>query len=79
MAFVVTVLFNVPLNDSLKGAGDPTALREEFEDPWLAWNVVRTVLSTVALGCLGRALVLYGRITRVAAQHRSAQSSPSGV
>ncbi|MFE5895119.1 anthrone oxygenase family protein [Streptomyces sp. NPDC002285] len=73
LAFVVTVLFNVPLNDSLKGAGDPTALREEFEYPWLAWNVVRTVLSTVALGCLGRALVEHGRFRR-----RSAPLSPSG-
>lgn len=64
LAFFVTVAFNIPLNDSLKGAGDPAALREEFEDPWLAWNVVRTVLSLAALGCLGRALVLFGRISR---------------
>ena len=79
LAFVVTVAFNIPLNDSLKGPGDPTALREHFEDPWLAWNVVRTVLSTVAVGCLGRALVLYGRSTRVTAQRRSGSFSPSGV
>ncbi|WP_369169729.1 DUF1772 domain-containing protein [Streptomyces sp. R28] len=85
LAFVVTVGFNIPLNDGLAGGGDPAALREEFEDPWVAWNGVRAGLSTVALGCLGRALVLYGRMQRVADrmqrpadQHRSAHSSPSG-
>ncbi|MFE7273975.1 DUF1772 domain-containing protein [Streptomyces sp. NPDC057623] len=74
LAFVVTVAFSIPLNDSLKGGGDPAALREAFEDPWLAWNAVRAVLATVAVGCLGRALVLYGR-----ARLRSARPSPSGV
>ena len=28
----------------------------------MAWNVVRAVLSTLALGFLARALVLYGRV-----------------
>ncbi|MFG1670576.1 DUF1772 domain-containing protein [Streptomyces sp. Y7] len=61
LAFLVTVAFNIPLNNGLDAAGDPATLREEFEDPWVAWNVVRTVLSTVAVGFLGRALVGYGR------------------
>ncbi|GAA4073980.1 DUF1772 domain-containing protein [Streptomyces shaanxiensis] len=73
LAFLVTVAFNIPLNDGLEAGGDPAALREEFEGPWVAWNVVRAGLSTVALGCLGRALVGYGSFRR-----RSAQSSPSG-
>jgi uncharacterized membrane protein len=69
-AFVVTVGANVPLNDELADAGAPdriadlAAAREDFEDPWIAWNVVRTVASTVALGCLARALVLFGRAQR---------------
>ncbi|MFI5550058.1 DUF1772 domain-containing protein [Streptomyces sp. NPDC051738] len=74
LAFFVTVAFNIPLNEGLKGAGDPAALREEFEGPWLAWNALRAVLATVAVGCLGRALVDYGRSRR-----RSSTLSPSGV
>ncbi|MEU0029957.1 anthrone oxygenase family protein [Streptomyces sp. NPDC006335] len=55
LAFLVTVVFNVPLNDDLASDGDPGALREEFEDPWVAWNVVRAVLLTVAMGLLVKA------------------------
>ncbi|WP_078662279.1 anthrone oxygenase family protein [Streptomyces bicolor] len=73
LAFLVTVAFNIPLNDGLEGGGDPGAQREEFEGPWVAWNVVRGVLSTVALGCLARALVGYG-----GSQRRSSSSGPSG-
>ncbi|MFE9646205.1 DUF1772 domain-containing protein [Streptomyces sp. NPDC006365] len=75
LAFVFTVIVNIPLNDDLVGAGDPAritdpaAVREEFEDPWVAWNLVRAALSTLALGCLARALVLYGRIARPARAH----------
>ncbi|MFE9495751.1 anthrone oxygenase family protein [Streptomyces collinus] len=56
LAFLVTVVFNIPLNDALAAKGDPAALRKHFEDPWVAWNVVRAVLSTLALACLARAL-----------------------
>lgn len=52
LAFLVTVAFNIPLNDALARGGDPGALREQFEDPWVAWNAVRAVLLTGALGCL---------------------------
>jgi uncharacterized membrane protein len=55
LAFLVTVVFNVPLNDDLARTGEPGALREEFEDPWVAWNVVRAVLLTVATGLLVKA------------------------
>lgn len=75
LAFLVTVAFNIPLNNGLDAAGDPAALREEFEDPWVAWNVVRTVLSTVELGFLGRALVGYGRSASLG---RSESLGPSG-
>ncbi|MER7377649.1 DUF1772 domain-containing protein [Streptomyces lanatus] len=78
-AFLITVAFNIPLNESLKDADDPAELREKFEDPWLAWNVLRAVLSTVAVGCLGRGLVRYGRMMGGAFHRRSASSSPSGV
>ena len=41
---------------------DLAALRERFtEARWAAGNVVRTVLTTAALGCLAWALVQYGR------------------
>ncbi|MEU1040514.1 DUF1772 domain-containing protein [Streptomyces sp. NPDC005551] len=70
LALVVTVAANIPLNNGLADAGepariaDPAAVREEFEDPWVAWNVVRALLSTLALGCLVRALVVCGRTGR---------------
>jgi uncharacterized membrane protein len=66
--FVITVRVNVPLNDEIKAAGDPdriadlAAVRERFEETrWVRWNVVRAVMTTVALGCLSWALVLHGR------------------
>ncbi|MFD9224446.1 DUF1772 domain-containing protein [Streptomyces sp. NPDC060064] len=61
---LVTTAVNIPLNDGLAAAGDPAriadpaAVRESFEDPWVAWNVVRLVLSTAALACLWRATAL---------------------
>lgn len=70
VAFAVTSVVNVPLNEELADAGDPAkiadpaAVREKFEDTWLAWNVVRTLVSTVAIGLLARALVLFGRDKR---------------
>jgi uncharacterized membrane protein len=67
---VVTFRVNVPLNDALKAAGDPekiedlSVVRRRFDEPrWIRWNLVRTVASTAAFGCLTWALVLYGRIT----------------
>ncbi|MEV0528092.1 anthrone oxygenase family protein [Streptomyces sp. NPDC050439] len=70
ITFVITSAVNVPLNDQLADAGDPAkiadpaAVRETFEDPWLAWNAVRALLSTVAISLLARALVLRGRDNR---------------
>ena len=58
----VTAGGNVPLNDALAAvdpSGDGAALaaaRGAFEDPWVRWNVVRTLTSTGALACLGWAL-----------------------
>jgi uncharacterized membrane protein len=64
---VITVVVNVPLNDAIKAAGDPDAIdlpavREHFDEArWVAWNVVRAILSTAALGALAWALTQYGR------------------
>jgi uncharacterized membrane protein len=65
---VITMAVNVPLNDALKAAGDPdritdlASVRANFHEArWIAWNIVRTVATTVAFGCLAWALVLHGR------------------
>lgn len=67
---VITVVVNVPLNDGIKAAGPPdriadlTEVRAEFnETKWVRWNLVRTVLTTAAFGCLAWALVLLGQAT----------------
>jgi len=62
LAFVITVAFNVPLNDHL-AAVDPTgssaadATREwrAYLGPWTAWNHVRTIAPL-----LGSVLILVG-------------------
>ncbi|MEU9704558.1 anthrone oxygenase family protein [Streptomyces sp. NPDC047981] len=59
--FVVTSTVNVPLNDALAAATDPVRARADFESPWVAWNLVRAVLSTAGLVCLVRALSVRGR------------------
>ncbi|MFE5261414.1 anthrone oxygenase family protein [Streptomyces coelicoflavus] len=61
LAFLVTVAGNVPLNDALARPGDPAALRERFEDPWVAWNLVRAALSTAATACLAAGLTTRNR------------------
>ncbi|MGY1439271.1 anthrone oxygenase family protein [Streptomyces reniochalinae] len=63
---VITMGFNVPLNDALDAGGLPrdperlAGLRERFEGAWNRWNVVRTVCNTAAFGCLAWALVRHG-------------------
>ncbi|MGW2019009.1 anthrone oxygenase family protein [Streptomyces sp. NPDC001927] len=59
--FVVTSAVNVPLNDALAAATDPVRARAEFESPWVAWNLVRAVLTTAGFACLLRALSVRGR------------------
>ncbi|MDQ2709065.1 MAG: DUF1772 domain-containing protein [Actinomycetota bacterium] len=51
---VITAAVNVPLNDALAAAGDadPARARTAFEATWVAWNGVRALTSTAALGCL---------------------------
>ena len=60
-AFVITMAISVPLNDTLAAAGPADAIddlgsvRAAYQDPWVLWNVVRTVFSTAALIALVRA------------------------
>jgi uncharacterized membrane protein len=65
---IITFAVHVPLNDAIKAAGDPdriadlASVRDDFNTArWVAWNIVRAILSTAALGCLAWALVQYGR------------------
>src|SRR5215207_6169492 len=66
-SLLITISFNVPLNNELNAAGDPdhiadlAAVRERFEASWVRWNIARAVASTAAFGCLIWALVLHGR------------------
>jgi uncharacterized membrane protein len=67
VAFVVTMAINVPLNDTIKTAGDPnhidvTQVRARFDEArWGAWNLLRVATTTSAFGLLTWALVLCGR------------------
>jgi uncharacterized membrane protein len=84
VGFLTTFAVNIPLNDDLAAMTDPAAARDHFEDPWVAWNLVRAVLSTVALACLARALVLYGRlsplgVTRPRTSRRPQGPAPTGT
>lgn len=69
VAIVVSGTQNVPMNNALeaaRGASTPEALaaaREAFEGPWVRWNIVRSVASTGALGCIVWALVRFGQIS----------------
>jgi uncharacterized membrane protein len=69
LVLAVTFGFNIPLNDELDRAGDPDRIadlarvRSRFEGPWVAANIVRTLLATAAVGALARALFLHGRGT----------------
>ena len=59
---VVTMVVNVPMNDRLVAGVDagepPTALREAFEEPWIRWNIARSVLSTAGFVALLVALLV---------------------
>ena len=63
----ITQLFNVPLNEAITAAGDPTVteaapVRADFrEDWWRAWNLARSATAMGAFACLSLALFLHGR------------------
>ncbi|MFB7594721.1 DUF1772 domain-containing protein [Streptomyces sp. NPDC056160] len=79
LAFAVTSTCNVPLNDALAHTAAPATARAHFEHPWVAWNVVRTLLVTAAGACLARALVLHGatRLLRGATRRPPRTSRPT--
>ena len=62
VSLLITMVVNVPLNERLAAAGDPAtiadpaAVRERFENAWVAWNVARALAATAAVACLGQAL-----------------------
>jgi uncharacterized membrane protein len=82
---LTTMGFNEPLNQDIVDAGDPSriadpgAVRDDFEDPWVAWHIVRTVLSTAALGALAYGLLLQGRAEREPAQRKAGAGEPAAA
>jgi uncharacterized membrane protein len=48
VAVVITIAFNVPLNDGLAAGGS----REAFETPWLVWHCLRTAAAIAAFSLL---------------------------
>jgi uncharacterized membrane protein len=59
-AFGITMMFNIPLNNSLAAASPTAATAGEiwrtFYDPWMFWNLVRTIVSIVSLLLFAAAL-----------------------
>ncbi|WP_327143355.1 anthrone oxygenase family protein [Nocardia sp. NBC_01327] len=80
IAFLITSGLNVPLNNQLAAAGDPAqigdpaAIRSQFESSWVAWNIARAVLHTLAF------LVLIGGLFVAGMQHGRANAAalPTG-
>lgn len=65
LVVAVTAAIHIPLNGQFDQTNpDRVAeladVRNDTEGPWVAWNVVRTLLSTSAVAALARALLLHG-------------------
>jgi uncharacterized membrane protein len=69
IALGITFGINVPLNDQLDAAGPVDripnlgAVKDQFLDKWVRWNIARGLATLAAFGSLAWALVLHGRIT----------------
>jgi len=67
---LITMAIHEPLNMDLVDAGDPgqiadvAGVRDAFEDEWVVWHIVRTVLTVAALVSLAYALLLHGQADR---------------
>ncbi|MFI0351108.1 DUF1772 domain-containing protein [Actinomadura sp. 9N407] len=67
VVLAVTAGLHIPLNYEIDQAGDPDRIkdlahvRDRFEGPWVAGNIVRTLFCTAAVAALARALLLLGR------------------
>jgi uncharacterized membrane protein len=74
---VITFAVHIPLNEDLKDAGDPARIenlaevRDDFVTSWVAWDIVRTLVTTAAFGSLTCALVLRARPGRAEQPLRS--------
>src|SRR5919204_5570493 len=54
LGLLISFAFNIPLNDKL----EKHHIRSDFEDAWVAWNAVRTVVTTASVACLMQAMLL---------------------
>ncbi len=67
---LLTLRINVPMNEWLAVQGppdlmtDPGAIRAQYEQDWVFWNLVRTINSGVAFALMAIALWLDGRESR---------------
>jgi len=67
VVLVITAVVHIPLNLEIDQVGDPALaedlalVRNEFEDPWVVGNLVRTVFCTAAVAALARAVHVHGR------------------
>lgn len=65
VGLLITMAFNIPLNNTLDAAGDPDrigdlrAVRDAFEASWVRWNIARAVIHTAAF-----AVLVIGAVTR---------------
>lgn len=61
ISFGITASQNVPLNQTLAQADleNAGAAREAYEGPWIRWNTIRTLTSTLALVASVLALVTF--------------------
>ncbi|MGI5243663.1 DUF1772 domain-containing protein [Dactylosporangium sp. CA-139066] len=73
IVLILTMGVEVPLNNQLANAGpvdkiaDLHKVRADFEGVWVTVNHFRTLLCTIAVAALGRALSLHARAQRPAA------------
>lgn len=64
VVLAITGGIHIPLNTQIDDAGDPDRIadlaevRDQFEGPWIAWNIVRTVVCAAAFVSLARAAML---------------------
>jgi len=61
LGLLITAGLNIPLNNQLDKAKNVAAARHDFENPWIAWNIVRTLVTTAAFACLARVPFLRSR------------------
>jgi uncharacterized membrane protein len=83
LVVALTAALHIPLNNEIDRAGDPDRItnvadvRDDFEGPWVAGNIVRTVLSMAAVAALARSLLLH-RAHAVGPSRSSGVSSSGG-